>query len=73
MDFSKLCTPALIYFAISFIYLIINSFTNFNIMSIFFNIFFIILWSLLLNFLCSIGYTIIAWLIIILPFFILFR
>lgn len=73
MNFSKLCTPAFIYFIISFIYLIINSLKNFNIMSIMVNIVFIILWSLLLNFLCSMGYSIISWLIIILPFFILFR
>lgn len=73
MDFSKLCTPAFIYFVISFIYLIINSLKNFNIMSIMVNILFIVLWSLLLNLLCSMGYSIISWLIIILPFFILFR
>lgn len=73
MDFSKLCTPAFIYFVISFIYLIINSLKNFNIMSIMIQIVFIILWSLLLNFLCSMGYSIISWIIIILPFFVLFR
>ena len=73
MDLSKLCTPAFIYFVVSFLYLIINSFTNFNITSIVLNIVIIILWSLLLNFLCSIGYSIISWLIIVLPFFILFR
>lgn len=73
MDFSKLCTPAFIYFIISVIYLIIHSFKNFNIMSIIVKMFFIILWSLFLNFLCSNGYSIVSWLIIILPFFILFR
>ena len=73
MDFSKLCTPAFIYFIVSFIYLIINSLTNFNIMNIIVKSFFIILWSLFLNFLCSNGYTIISWLIIVLPFFVLFR
>ena len=73
MDFSKLCTPAFIYFIVSFIYLIINSLTNFNIMNIIVKSFFIILWSLFLNFLCSNGYTIISWLILVLPFFVLFR
>jgi hypothetical protein len=73
MDFSKLCTPAFIYFIVSFIYLITNSLTNFNIMNIIVKSFFIILWSLFLNFLCSNGYTIISWLIIVLPFFVLFR
>jgi hypothetical protein len=69
IDFSKLCTPAYIYFIISFIYLIINSLRNFNIISIVINIIIIILWSLLLNFLCNMGYSIISWLIILLPFF----
>ena len=73
MDFSKLCTPAFIYFIVSFIYLIINSLTNFNIMNIIVKSFFIILWSLFLNILCSNGYTIISWLILVLPFFVLFR
>ena len=66
---SNLCTPAMIYFVISFIYLIISVFVNFNLMSIILKIFFIIVWSLFLNFLCSIGFSIIAWLILLLPFF----
>lgn len=70
MDFSKLCTPAYIYFVISLIYLAFNSFKNFNIKSVIFNIIVIVLWSLILNFLCNMGFTIIAWIILILPFFI---
>lgn len=73
MDFSNLCTPALIYFTISIIYLLIHTLTNFNITSIITNTVFIILWSLLLNYLCSIGFTTLSWIIIILPFFVLFR
>ena len=70
MDFSKLCTPAYIYFIVSIIYLLIKSVTNFNISSLVINIFVIMLWSYLLNFLCGMGYEIIAWLILIFPFFI---
>lgn len=70
--FSYLCTPAFIYFIISIIYLIISSFTNFNIMFIIIKIFIIMFWSWFLNFLCSKGYSIISWLIILLPF-LLFR
>lgn len=69
MYLSNLCAPALVYFIISLMYLIINSLTNFNIISIIVSILFIILWSLLLNLLCDMGYSIIAWLILILPFF----
>ena len=70
MDFSKLCTPAYIYFIVSIIYLLIKNITNFNFNSLIINIAIIMLWSYLLNFLCGMGYTIIAWLIIIFPFFI---
>lgn len=71
MNVKELCTPALIYFVISFIYLIMTSFSSFNIMHVIVKIFFIILWSLLLNFLCSKGYSIISWIIILLPFFVM--
>jgi len=68
MDVSALCTPAMIYFIISFIYLIISAFTTFNVISIIIKLFFIMLWTWFLNFLCSKGYSIISWLIIVLPF-----
>ena len=68
MEISNLCTPSLIYFVISIIYLIINSFKKFNVMFIIFNIIIIVVWSLFLNFLCSMGYSAISWLILILPF-----
>lgn len=70
MNFSSLCTPALIYFVVSIFYIIIKCFTNFNIMSIIFNIIIVMFWSFLLNFLCNMGLTIISWIIIILPFFV---
>ena len=73
MNISDLCTPAFIYFAISFIYLIITSFKNFNIITSIVTLFFILLWSWLLNVLCRNGYSIISWLIIVLPFLLLFR
>jgi hypothetical protein len=70
MKFSSLCTPAFIYFIVSIIYLIIKNFQSLNVMSIIFNLIIIMFWSFLLNFLCSIKLTIVAWLLIILPFFI---
>ncbi len=64
---SNLCTPALIYFIIASILLIINGFTNFN-MYIILNVIIVVLWSLFLNYLCSIGYSTISWVLIVLPF-----
>ncbi len=67
MNVSSLCTPAMIYFVISFIYLIISSFSNFNVLSIISKIFFILVWSWILNYLCISGYTIISWILVLLP------
>jgi hypothetical protein len=55
-----------IYFVISIIYLLIKSVTNFNISSLVINILIIMLWSYILNFLCGMGFAIIAWLILML-------
>ena len=68
MKVSELCTPAMIYFVLSVITLVISAFGKFNIMSIVIKAFFILLWSWFLNFLCKKGYTSISWFIIILPF-----
>ena len=73
MKISELCTPAMIYFLISAITLIISIFTNFNIMSLIIKGFFIIVWSIFLNYLCSKGYKIVSWVLLILPFFVMFR
>lgn len=73
MKISELCTPAMIYFLISAITLIISIFTNFNIMSLLIKGFFIIVWSIFLNYLCSKGYKIVSWVLLILPFFVMFR
>jgi hypothetical protein len=69
MDISKLCTPAMIYFVISFIVLILTSFSNFNVMSLLIKLLFILFWSWILNYLCSSGLTIVSWILVILPFF----
>ena len=68
MGISSLCTPAMIYFVISIIYLIINIFTNFNIMSMVIRLLVILVWTWLLNFLFTKGFTVISWLLIIVPF-----
>jgi hypothetical protein len=69
---SDLCTPAMIYFMISFIYLIISSFSNFSIGFIVVKAIFILLWSWFLNFLCANGFGIISWILILLPLFVMF-
>ena len=67
MNFSKYCTPALIYLVISVITLVIGAFNQFNILSFIINGIFILLWSWFLNFLCSKGFTIVSWILVVLP------
>lgn len=68
MRISDLCTPAMLYFVISIIMLIIGVFTNFNIMTLLIKGFFILVWSWILNFLCRNDLGIISWILVILPF-----
>lgn len=69
MNISELCTPAMIYFALSVIFLILSGFSHFNVISIVIKFLFILLWSWILNYLCNSGFTIVSWILIILPFF----
>jgi hypothetical protein len=72
MDFSKLCTPAMIYFVLSIIALMMSVFTSFNIMSLLIKGFFIIVWSLFLNYLCKSGFSVISWILILFPLILFF-
>ena len=72
MNFSKLCTPAMIYFVISVITLVIGVFTNFHIISLLIKGLFILVWTWFLNYLCKKGYSVISWILVILPFLMMF-
>ena len=72
MNFSKLCTPAMIYFVLSVITLVIGVFTNFHIISLLIKGLFILVWTWFLNYLCKKGYSIISWILVILPFLMMF-
>jgi hypothetical protein len=72
MNFSKLCTPAMIYFVLSVIALMMSVFTSFNIMSLVIKGFFIIVWSFFLNYLCKSGFTAISWILVLLPLILFF-
>jgi len=71
MDLSKLCTPALIYFVLAAISLVIALFKNFQLMSLVTKGIFIVAWTWFLNFLCSKGYKVISWFLVLLPFLIM--
>jgi uncharacterized membrane protein YgcG len=70
-DFSKLCTPSKIYFAIAVISIILFLFNGLPIMMIFTKIVFALLWTFILDWLCKKGYKTISWFLVLLPYIII--
>ena len=69
MKFSvkDLCTPASIYFWLSVIGLIVALITKFQVVAFIINLFFVMLWSWFLNYLCSKGLSMVSWLLVLFP------
>jgi len=67
MNFSKLCTPALIYLVIAIIG-ILMAIKRTGIMSGVFSLIFVLIWTWFLNFLCKKGYNVVSWILLFLPF-----
>jgi ABC-type uncharacterized transport system permease subunit len=70
-DFSKLCTPAKVYFAIAVIACIIALFNNVSIFGVFVKLVFAFIWAYILAYLCDKGYKTISWFLVLLPYIIL--
>ena len=67
-DFSKLCTPAKIYFAIAVIATVIALFSGLSIMFAFWKLVFAFIWTFILGWLCEKGFTSISWFLVLLPY-----
>lgn len=67
-DFSKLCTPAKIYFAIAVIASLIALLNGVKIVVVFFKILFAFIWTYLLSMLCDKGYKSVSWFLVLLPY-----
>ena len=67
-DFTKLCTPARLYFAIAVIATIVSLFSGATMMHAFWQIFFAFIWTFILGWLCDNKYTSISWFLVLLPY-----
>lgn len=67
-DFSKLCTPAKIYFVIAVIACIIALFSGMRIVSVFVKLVFAFIWTFILSWLCDKGYKSLSWFLVLLPY-----
>jgi len=64
----NLCTPAKLYLALSVIALIFVAINSFSFITIIIKVIFIALWTFILNWICSKGYTTISWILVLLPY-----
>jgi hypothetical protein len=71
-DFSKLCTPAKIYFAIAVISSLIALLNGIKIVVVFFKILFAFIWTYFLSVLCEKGYKKVSWFLVLLPYILIF-
>ena len=70
-EFSKLCTPAKIYFAIAVIASIIMLFNGISFIAVFIKLIFAFIWSFVLGWLCKKGFTSVSWFLVLLPYIII--
>jgi hypothetical protein len=70
-NFSQLCTPAKIYFAIAVISTIIALLSGISFMFVLMKLLFAFIWTFVLGWLCNKGFTSISWVLVLLPYIII--
>jgi hypothetical protein len=67
-EFSKYCTPAQLYLVLGAISLIMGFLKNYGVWTLLTKAVFLVLWTWVLNWLCSKGFKAISWILVLLPF-----
>jgi hypothetical protein len=70
-DFSKLCTPAKIYFAIQVISCIFALFNGVGLIAVAIKLIIAFIWTFILGWLCSKGLRKLSWFLLLLPYIII--
>ena len=70
-NFSKFCTPAKIYIIIAVLASMIALFNGLPLMMAFWKLFFAVIWSYILAFLCKKGHVYVSWILVLLPYIIM--
>ena len=68
MKFDKYCTPAQLYLVIAVISILAQFLVNFRFVTLLFQGLFVFIWTWILNWLCSKGFSALSWIIVLLPF-----
>jgi len=64
----RICSPALLFLILSTLGAIYMAFTQFSLLTLFFKVVFIALWTYFLNFLCLKGHETVSWILVVLPY-----
>lgn len=67
-----MCTPALIYFVMAIISILILLFSKASIFAVMGQLLFVLAWTWFLNFFCNKGLTTLSWVLVISPYIFLF-
>ena len=67
-DFSKICTPAKLYFALAILSIIMGLFGGIQIVAVLGKLLFALIWTFILSWLCKIGLSGLSWFLVLLPF-----
>ena len=70
-EFSKLCTPAKIYFAIAVVACLFALLNGITVVAVFVKLVFAFIWTYILSWLCQKGYKSISWFLVLLPYIII--
>ena len=67
-----MCNPAKLYLAISIVVVIYGMIQQFSLITLGTNFVFSVLWTMVLNWLCSVGLKTISWILVLLPYLMMF-
>lgn len=67
-SFTELCSPAKIYFALAILSILVGLFSGINIGAILTKLFFALIWTWILSWLCKKGFLVLSWFLVLLPF-----
>jgi len=67
-EFSKLCTPAKIYFVLAILASIVVLFSGMGIVAVVVKLIFAFIWTFILSWLCEKGYKSLSWFLVLLPY-----
>jgi len=71
-EFSKYCTPAQLYLVLGAIGIGMGFFKNYGVETLLMKALFLVVWAWVLNWLCSKGFKAISWVLVLLPFIMMF-